>query len=917
MALAHPPSLPSCAHTSSIHSSGDPSWDGPQVHSSLQDAASQENTDRFPTIDSVSALDSLRIDGIDALAARNSKDAHPLVFQKAPVAADPTTQHTQISIGSSFDPNRQGIICPSDPQYRGPFQRWMRSLHRRASHRKAPWDPYEESRHSPQPFVGNNNQGSLSRRLTHHKSSSGSSFGFVSAIQSASMSLASASAVTRSRKHTTRSHCQSRTDYSSRASLSGPRFSEDSTAVERSVVDPLTLQRASQRTKILEELVSTEESYIGDIRFLMNVYITILASLPTLSIRMRSSINRNLTEIVELHEEILGDLHRIIPYSEYTQTNISLPIEQKMGHGIGHRRWWSHDAGSIHPKGAAWLHSLPSMLSDPQVAAEVAKLFSKKMNRFFIYKEYGAKYEMMIRDLASVHESMPEWETYQKGLETLASTLGSAKTSRDQTNKSLTIGDLLVKPIQRICKYPLLFAELLKCTPVCDCPNSNMEVETALMRIREATTEINRATNDGCVKETLGRTWLLQDRLVFPGRKLDAVSKNQIRSFGHVQLCGTLHICWQEEDKIQGKYMICLLYRDTLCLASAGKVDQIYTIQACINVHTAKIEDINNGRGLQCHRAPFSWKLEFESDHQLYEVIMSASSSKEELEWRARLYRPPSQIQDSNDLKIFGTLHLNIKSLGTVARRISVHRATTAGPKCALNQVVLKNTSNATTRVPSSTSINRSQSLLTTNSRITVLAPTRDERIRIETLLANIWSRDILPYPGMAPKTRSDHLVRNSASTMMRKLSVASISGSFSKKAGTTSPRCPNTEDSENSGNGRLTKRPRTQSVHEKVEFIQSPGTETSQRFDLTKLTVDVKTKSDERILAAVLDSPSTVSPRSSSSPGLDKSDPCLIEKENACPPPNNESKKQGRRWGKAGGLRNDGMGRGLRSLFR
>lgn len=67
------------------------------------------------------------------------------------------------------------------------------------------------------------------------------------------------------------------------------------------------------------------------------------------------------------------------------------------------------------------------------------------MNRFFIYKEYGAKYEMMIKDVASAHRTMPEWETYQKGLEILASTLGSVKSSDDKTKKSLTIGDLLVK----------------------------------------------------------------------------------------------------------------------------------------------------------------------------------------------------------------------------------------------------------------------------------------------------------------------------------------------------------------------------------------------------------------------------------------------------------------------------------------
>jgi hypothetical protein len=45
-----------------------------------------------------------------------------------------------------------------------------------------------------------------------------------------------------------------------------------------------------------------------------------------------------------------------------------------------------------------------------------------------------------------------------------------------------------------------------------------MEIESALTRLREATAEINKATSDVRVKATLEKTWLLQDRLVFPHR---------------------------------------------------------------------------------------------------------------------------------------------------------------------------------------------------------------------------------------------------------------------------------------------------------------------------------------------------------------------------------------------------------------
>ncbi|KAK3336497.1 hypothetical protein B0T19DRAFT_40459 [Cercophora scortea] len=674
-----------------------------------------------------------------------------------------------------------------------PFYKWIRTLHKRAVRRRAGLDCEGD----PAPYsLDMDGESSLIWGSAHHRqSSSGSSFGFVTAVKSASISLTSASVLTRSRKNTIRSsRGHSRTDRSSRASVSGARLSEDSFCPERQMLmDPVVMERSLQRRRILEELISTEESYIGDVRFLMNVYVTILASLPTLPAGLRSSINRNLTDIVELHEEMLGDLHRAVPHSEYTQLELPRPMAPPGAAVRGHHRWRSLDAVPEDKDGISWLRDCPGMLADPQTVAEVAKIFSKKMNRFFIYEEYGAKYELMIKDVASAQRTMPRWQSCQKGLEVLAASLGSVNSQSDRSRKSLTIGDLLVKPIQRVCKYPLLFAELLKYTPVVDCPYSHMEIENTLIRLREATGEINRATDDARIKSILEKTWILQDRLVFPNQQLDAASKNRIRSFGHIQLCGALHVCWQTKEGVNGQYMVALLYKEWICLATASRIDQIYTIQACIALSNVKVEEVDNGRGLQCHTAPYSWKIVFICDHQLYEMILTACTPKEELEWRTRLGNQNlADNQDQTQPVIFSSLSLNIKTLGTVfrkpgtiARRISIHRATTVGPKSPLCQVILKNTS-VIKDAPSSgagSQINRSQSLLTTNSRIPVLAPSRGERARLEALLSDVWTRDILPFPGITARSRSEHLVRSSASSVMRKLSVVSIAGTFTKRS--------------------------------------------------------------------------------------------------------------------------------------
>jgi hypothetical protein len=155
---------------------------------------------------------------------------------------------------------------------------------------------------------------------------------------------------------------------------------------------------------------------------------------------------------------------------------------------------------------------------------------------------------------------------------------------------------------------------------------------------------------------------------VSPIQAFDAVSKNRIRSFGHVHLCGALHVCWQTRDKVEGQYMVAMLYRDVLCFASVGRFDQIYTIQICMSRADLKVAEADGGRGLQCHGAPFTWKLLFECDYQLYEVIVTASSAKEELEWRTRLEQPAKQQQslDDRDPDTNSSLAINMKSLGAV-----------------------------------------------------------------------------------------------------------------------------------------------------------------------------------------------------------------------------------------------------------
>jgi hypothetical protein len=141
---------------------------------------------------------------------------------------------------------------------------------------------------------------------------------------------------------------------------------------------------------------------------------------------------------------------------------------------------------------------------------------------------------------------------------------------------------------------------------------------------------------------------------------------------------------------------------------------------------------------------------------------------------------------------MFSSLTMDIKSLGPVfghadsmVRRMSVHRAATLGAKTNSSQVIIKNTqAEKLQQTPPTFSpgvVARSQSLLSSNHILT-LAPRRAERIRLETAMEDVWTKDALPFPGMMNR-RVENQIRASANSVMRKLSMASIASNFSRRS--------------------------------------------------------------------------------------------------------------------------------------
>ncbi|KAI9759472.1 MAG: hypothetical protein M4579_002312 [Chaenotheca gracillima] len=156
-----------------------------------------------------------------------------------------------------------------------------------------------------------------------------------------------------------------------------------------------------------------------------------------------------------------------------------------------------------------------------------------------------------------------------------------------------------------------------------------------------------------------------------------------VRLLGHATLCGILHVAWQNPTGVGGRYMACILFKSCLILSDVDN-ERVYKVVGCIDLRTVRIENTDSGKGLQCHTAPYSWKIIFESDQQMLEIIVSACSKAEEQTWKSSLNMQikterADMLSGESVLGQFNpTVTIDIKPLaqafgqpGSVARRIS------------------------------------------------------------------------------------------------------------------------------------------------------------------------------------------------------------------------------------------------------
>ena len=364
-------------------------------------------------------------------------------------------------------------------------------------------------------------------------------------------------------------------------------------------------------------------------------------------------------------------------------------------------------------------------------------------------------------------------------------------------------------------------------------------------------------------------TWLIGERLTFSGQVPRSVF---LQLLGQVALCGCLHVAYRTRERMKGSYVICILFETTLLLATALDDQQKYSTLAGIALANATIAECDNLKGLQCYTAPHSWKLVFEHTARMYEIIFTACSAQEKDVWLDRIAeRIGVQSQavtegSTNSFELRSPVVGEMRSIGkafgkpgSFVKRMSVRRTATVGPTTDLDQVIIKNTQAVKEALDSSSTaslpIGRSQTVAGP-SRVQTLAPRRTDRARLESLLADVWSKDVLPYPGMI--TRRSDGIKASANHVIRKFSMASIASNFStakRNASYTSMHSARKEDARPAESSRASDRKhRKYSRPPLVDFHNAPEAFLPEDFGLQDPTK--RKKSALRTLTLTMERP-------------------------------------------------------------
>ena len=213
-----------------------------------------------------------------------------------------------------------------------------------------------------------------------------------------------------------------------------------------------------------------------------------------------------------------------------------------------------------------------------------------------------------------------------------------------------------------------------------------------------------------------------------------------------------------------GEYMLCALYKSYLVLAVPIKQNNTrkYRVVASIALANIKIHSADCDFGLCCLMAPHAWKLLFEVDSAIFEILVVPTSISEKERWTQAICENADRDDSNQDQ--FSMIALSTSSVGSVIGKPGslLRSMAMKDVQAAKRQIIIRsNVSDCTVHVS-----------LTMRERFAhpVLTPRKSDWARIERDIETAGYKDV----ARDTSSQRSRLLRSSASTLLRKLSRSS-----------------------------------------------------------------------------------------------------------------------------------------------
>ena len=360
-------------------------------------------------------------------------------------------------------------------------------------------------------------------------------------------------------------------------------------------------QVALKRLHSLLEFADTEQNYVSDLDILIRVYFRQLRTVPYFA-EMPSryaTVARNAPELLSLHTELSHRLTLVIERYEL-RGEAGEPAEAEVERAL--------------------------RLDVPQAVVAMAQAFIDLASHFEVYYEFCAKHKEALA-LISAAETRSEWEAFQaaaagmarRSRQTSEARTSSVDTSVTSTRQRLLFRDFFIKPIQRVCLYPILLQNLLKYAPPAGVPVMN----EAILCMRRVLVEVD----DASAKRASAQ---LTETIVSRVEPSLDLPSSLLPSLGECKMAGNLDVLYHHVTKapltipLAFKYYGCFLYKDFFIMVKVRK-NHMYSPRFWFPLAEVTIARGDDGR--VC--LPQSFRLSVRGHH--FEMV--ASTEKERVIW--------------------------------------------------------------------------------------------------------------------------------------------------------------------------------------------------------------------------------------------------------------------------------------------